>query len=125
MAQKMFVIMGNDYPAGICSTEAEAEKYIETKKSDTKDQAFHAPRIYWRHYDFWLDQEPPAEGEDGKPGVWIVERHTNPGDSHIVNCFPDGASARAEAKRMNADDGPGYNNVEAVFLPFGKIGGGL
>jgi hypothetical protein len=58
-------------------------------------------------------------------GVWLVRRHFTPGDTIIIAAYPDEASAKGFASRSNEADGPGYKNVEAVFVPFGEIEEGL
>jgi len=45
----VFVVMGNDHPAAVFSTEAAAEEFCAAKKHDGNT------RIYWRVYEFTLD----------------------------------------------------------------------
>jgi hypothetical protein len=56
--------------------------------------------------------------EVAEGGTWLVWRHLNPGDQVLVGNFPDQVSAEKLVERLNAADGPGYKNVEAVFVPF-------
>jgi hypothetical protein len=60
VAQKVFVIMGNDYPAAVFTTEAKAETFIKTKKAEDTEPS-RAQRVYWRARGFWLDQIEPDE----------------------------------------------------------------
>lgn len=51
MAQEVYVVMGNDYPAEVFDNEAAAERYCD------KQRAAHrkgARVIYWRVYSFPL-----------------------------------------------------------------------
>lgn len=52
---KMFVIMGNDFPEGICSTEEKAKAVVVLKKAEEQGLTYDHPRIYWRHYEFDVD----------------------------------------------------------------------
>lgn len=61
----VYVIMGNDYPAAVCSKEKVADTLVkklikhEQKIQDTmKQQRRCCTRIHWRYYDFNLNQEP-------------------------------------------------------------------
>lgn len=56
MAQKVFVVMGNDFPDAAFSTEAAANAYVERKKAEPRPEGSRS-RIYWRAYDFVLDQK--------------------------------------------------------------------
>ena len=48
---KVFVVMGNDYPAAVFSTNAAAVEFCD-------DQNKHGDkRIYWRVYEFALDNK--------------------------------------------------------------------
>lgn len=49
----MHVIMGNDFPAGICSSAEKAEEVLRQKKEAEGRQG--AVRIYWRSYEFEID----------------------------------------------------------------------
>lgn len=60
---KLFVIMGNDYPNGVCSSEEIANAAIERlKETDLARAKAHygeeapAPRIYYRTYEFTLNE---------------------------------------------------------------------
>jgi hypothetical protein len=51
---RVWVVMGNDYPAAVFDTEEAAKSYIKTKDMETGG----AERgIYWRAYDFSLNEE--------------------------------------------------------------------
>jgi hypothetical protein len=56
---KVFVIMGNDYPVAVFKDETAAEMFCEKKKAErerlTRDG--FEPRIYWRYYEFNLNEE--------------------------------------------------------------------
>lgn len=57
---RAFVVMGNDYPAGIGTTEAAATKVMERCKKNHDERAKsmgRTPMVYWRLYEF------PLEGE--------------------------------------------------------------
>lgn len=48
---KVWVIMGNDFPAAVRLTKRAADRYVERQKEEgRKKMAYH--RIYWRHYEF-------------------------------------------------------------------------
>lgn len=51
---KVWVIMGNDFPAAVRLTKRGADAYVERMKAknfvDMKTQ--QSGRIYWRHYEF-------------------------------------------------------------------------
>jgi hypothetical protein len=49
LAMKVFVVMGNDFPAAVFDNEETAEAYIEHIKSEKPN-----PHIYWRVYPFDL-----------------------------------------------------------------------
>lgn len=46
---KVYVVMGNDFPDCVFSTEAAAEAYCESKKAERREGY---RRIYWRVYEF-------------------------------------------------------------------------
>lgn len=53
---KMWVVMGNDYPAAICSSGAIAQRRIIELKA-SKDRIYgESAVIYWRAYDFEVDE---------------------------------------------------------------------
>lgn len=53
---KVWVIMGNDYPAAVRLTKRGADAYVARKKKEDLGpngaKLFGHPRIYWRHYEF-------------------------------------------------------------------------
>lgn len=49
---KVFVIMTNDYPAGVMSDEEAAEALCAKHNADERARG---PRVFWRAYDFELD----------------------------------------------------------------------
>ena len=54
----VYVIMGNDYPAGVMDDKDAAEKLCEARMQRQKDSMAknqYAPRIYWRTYPFELN----------------------------------------------------------------------
>lgn len=52
---KIYVIMGNDFPSGVVSTKANAERIVKEKMDRQKEKG--PTRIYWRWYKFVLDGE--------------------------------------------------------------------
>lgn len=48
----VYVVMGNDFPAGVFSTQALADAYCESQKAE---DAKRGARIYWRVYEYELD----------------------------------------------------------------------
>jgi hypothetical protein len=54
---KVYVIMGNDYPDAVFRRKDEAEAYVELKKKQDEEQQRQGHgRIYWRVYDFDLQE---------------------------------------------------------------------
>lgn len=51
---KVWVVMGNDYPSAVFSTEKRADGYVAARK---EDEPRVGPRIYWRSYEFHVDKE--------------------------------------------------------------------
>lgn len=53
------VVMGNDFPSAVFSTEALAEAYCKRMGGANADPRGPQPqrRIYWRHYKFELDKD--------------------------------------------------------------------
>lgn len=64
MASKVYVVMGNDYPSAVFSTEAAAEAYCKTATDEHEaemrkmygDKGFWS-HIHYRAYDFEIDAE--------------------------------------------------------------------
>jgi hypothetical protein len=57
---KVYVVMGNDFPSSVWSTEALAEKEVERQKRDdfrNNTNRYPSPRIHWRVNEFVLDRE--------------------------------------------------------------------
>jgi hypothetical protein len=54
---RLYVIMGNDFPDGVCSTEDKAKKVVERLKAKEAEEYPNrrAMRIHWRYYDFEVD----------------------------------------------------------------------
>ena len=52
-----YVIMGNDFPEAICSTEELAQRYVAAMKLKDKNRGM-INRIYWRAVPFVVDKEP-------------------------------------------------------------------
>lgn len=51
---KVWVIMGNDFPDAVFSSEKAADKHVEKMKAETDKRPGGTPRIYWRSYEFTL-----------------------------------------------------------------------
>lgn len=51
---KVYVVMGNDYPHCVFSSETVAEAYCNAKTAKEKEMSDKQirSRIYWRHYEF-------------------------------------------------------------------------
>jgi hypothetical protein len=49
---KVYVVMGNDFPDCVFSTEKSAEEYCVKKKLENKLDRL----IYWRYYEFEVKQ---------------------------------------------------------------------
>ena len=54
---QVWVIMGNDYPTAVCSTVEKADAAIEFFKKKSRESPLFSglQTIYWRHYNFELD----------------------------------------------------------------------
>jgi hypothetical protein len=59
---KVFVVMGNDYPDSVFSTQDAAEAYVEKKRAadPERQRLYGGMMIYWRWYSFDLDPALPA-----------------------------------------------------------------
>ena len=55
--QKVYVIMGNDYPSAVTSTEELAVKLVEKFKAAIPERYGRHANIYYRYYEFILDGE--------------------------------------------------------------------
>lgn len=53
----VYVVMGNDFPEAVLSTEQAADKFIKKMKGKPGD-ARQAFRIHWRYYSFQLNKTP-------------------------------------------------------------------
>lgn len=55
--KRLFVIMGNDFPAGVRDDEAAAEALCKERNDAERSlrAAYEMPRIYWRVYPFDLN----------------------------------------------------------------------
>jgi hypothetical protein len=55
---KVWVVMGNDYPDAVFSSEKAADDFIAEKKREHEAKAHHEGgahwKIYWRAYEFDL-----------------------------------------------------------------------
>lgn len=58
-AQKMSVVMSNDYPAAVFSSEALAEDYCDQLRKEQKE-ALGRVRVNWRVYTFTVDDATEA-----------------------------------------------------------------
>jgi len=54
-AQTVYVVMGNDYPGGVFSSKELADSFINNKKAECANKRYPLPRIYWRAYEYILD----------------------------------------------------------------------
>ena len=54
--RKVFVVMSNDFPDCVISTEEGAEDYVATRIAVERALKPRGPRIYWRWYEFTLDK---------------------------------------------------------------------
>lgn len=52
--QKVYVIMGNDYPDAVFSDAGQADRHCE-KMRERDRKMDQRPRIYWRSYPFKVD----------------------------------------------------------------------
>lgn len=72
---RVWVIMGNDYPAAVCASEKLAEKFVEAMKELEREKQGKATRfgpvIYWRHYSFDLMGDATGTTQGG--GVPRIE----------------------------------------------------
>lgn len=51
---KVHLVMGNDFPAAVFSTEELAAAYCERRRGE---ELPGMRRIHWRHYEFELDRD--------------------------------------------------------------------
>ena len=63
---KVYVLMGNDYPAAVFDNEAYGESIVsKLKEKEAAIRKQHiAPSIYWRLYDFELNAPPSTLREE-------------------------------------------------------------
>lgn len=52
---KVWVIMGNDFPDGVASSEEKAKEHIKKAKADWEKKHPESRMIYWRSYEYELD----------------------------------------------------------------------
>ena len=55
--QKVYVIMGNDYPSAVTSTEELAVKLVEKFEAAIPELYGRHAYVYYRYYEFILDGE--------------------------------------------------------------------
>lgn len=71
MSIKGWVVMGNDYPAGVFASERAADDFILFQRWWHRVQPeYQWQMIHWRHYEFSLDTEylpPTLQPGQGKP----------------------------------------------------------
>lgn len=61
MPTKVYVVMANDYPDCVLSDEVAAARYVAKRKlEDNPSGSGIYRRVYWRFYEFPLDQEGRA-----------------------------------------------------------------
>jgi hypothetical protein len=55
----IFIVMGNDYPAAVFSTQAFADRYVDDRKRDEarRQAEGRCTPIHWSVYTFPLDQQ--------------------------------------------------------------------
>lgn len=53
-AMKVWVIMGNDYPWGVFSSEEAADKCIADLKAKEAEKGLYDAKVHWRTYEFLL-----------------------------------------------------------------------
>ena len=58
---KLYVIMGNDYPAGVMDNETAADALCQSRMDEQKKglKPYEMPRIFWRAYAFDLNELEP------------------------------------------------------------------
>jgi hypothetical protein len=60
---RVFVIMKNDYPQGVVSSEGVAQKLVDLEDDRQRRliaQRRNEPWEYWRYYEFEVDAQAPA-----------------------------------------------------------------
>jgi len=62
--QTVYVVMGNDYPGGVFSSKELADSFINDKKAECASKYTLTPsaRIYWRAYEYILDDTGANNG---------------------------------------------------------------
>ena len=63
MGKIVYVVMGNDFPDSVWDDLAKAEAHCVEKRKEGPFNPRGTPRIYWRTYDFYLNNERPETGE--------------------------------------------------------------
>jgi len=58
--KNVYVVMGNDFPEAVFSSDADAQAFCE-KIRDVPPAHKFGPRIHWRVYNFVLDHEKIKE----------------------------------------------------------------
>jgi hypothetical protein len=55
---QVYVVMGNDFPDAVFSTQDAADDYVARRKlEDNPSGDGWFRRVHWRHYNFELDQK--------------------------------------------------------------------
>lgn len=104
MATKVFVIMGNDFPDAVFSQEPDAAAYVARLNSTAAIQGY--ARIYWRHYEFPLDDKRAAGGDAEAPSA-LVE---------VLTLIKTPAMGKTEAIIGSLDQGRGdyHQNLDTI-----------
>lgn len=58
---RVYVVMGNDFPDAVFSSESEADAYCARQRTENPKS-----RVYWRSYDFVLDDKATASVSDAQ-----------------------------------------------------------
>jgi hypothetical protein len=61
MVKVMYVVMGNDFPDAVFDKLEAAEAYCVEKRKEGPFNPSGSPRVYWRVYDFYLNNERPEK----------------------------------------------------------------
>ena len=57
MKTKTYVVMANDFPDSVFSSEKKAEAYCDNQRNNDKPKSVYSPRVYWRIHEFIIDEK--------------------------------------------------------------------
>lgn len=61
---KVYVVIRNDYPECVFSTEEAADRFVDEQEVILRSNP-GTPWVHWRHYEFEVDAKAPASTKEG------------------------------------------------------------